>query len=232
MSLNIYIPYSLERDIFKGEELKFAIRSIEKYLSGWEDIILIGTPPGWFTGTVIEANDIPNKKEESIYRKMLIAAQIEKDRLFVMWHDDHFLLKKLKCLEIYYWHDGPLKEYKNGSARYQTTVNNTLAVYPDALNFDVHAPIVLAPKVVRDLDIMKDGEMCFKTSYCEFMGLMGPQMEDLKLNHWLPKEEIKTLIEGRLFFSTGTLFSIETGKESVLELLKELYPKKSKFERV
>jgi len=231
--MNIYIPYSINRDIFKGEELKFAIRSIEKYLTGWEDIFLIGTAPDWFPQEkVIYASDIPNKKEESIYKKMLIAAEREKDRLFVMWHDDHFLLKKLKCLEVYYWHDGPLKEYKNGSARYQEAVNNTLQVYPDALNFDVHAPIVLAPKVLRDLDIMKNGEMCFKTSYCEYLGVTGPKMEDLKLNNWLPKEEIKILIEGRLFFSTGTLYSIETGKESVLELLKELYPKPSKFERV
>src|SRR6476660_2007616 len=113
--MNIYIPYSLQRDIFKGEELKFAIRSIEKYLTGWEDIILIGTAPDWFKGKVIEANDIDGRKEESIYRKMLVAAERETG-LFMMWHDDHYLLKKMKCLEIEYWQGGHLKEYRNGSA--------------------------------------------------------------------------------------------------------------------
>jgi len=224
--MNIYIPYSLERDIFKGEELKFAIRSIEKYLSGWENIILIGTAPDWFNGMVIPANDIPNKKETSILKKMCKV----NDRVFVRWDDDHFLLKPLKVEDIKDWHSGYLTQHlENGkfSARYRVALMNTVEEYHYGYYYDIHTPCIFCSAHLDILQLNWDSEYCLKSMYFNY--ILDPRnefMEDLKLNNWLSKEEIRAKIEGRIFFSTGTLF------EPVREVLNELYPKPSKFERV
>lgn len=219
--MNIYIPYSLSRDIFKGEELKFAIRSIEKYLTGWQEIVLIGTAPGWFTGRVIEAGDIEGRKEESIYKKMLLV----NDAAFIRWDDDHFLLQPLDVTKIYNWHDGYLKDYRNGSARYQAAVGRTLDIDPDMLNYDIHAPMKFIRGLFNFMFSDMTGDICVKSYYRSLTPYDGRHMDDLKIGQWMPKEEIKNLIKGRLFFSTGTLFT------PMIELLNELYPDKSKYEK-
>lgn len=63
---------------------------------------------------------------------------------FIMWHDDHILLKPLDVSQIKAWHNGQLiNELKRSHSGYRQTVQNTLNFWeedyqPHILNFDIH----------------------------------------------------------------------------------------------
>lgn len=249
--MNIYIPYSAARDIHRGLELKYALRSIEKYLTGWREIYVIGdlpkflnpvkiisrtdlaeistTPHGIGFGgqnieytclTCIPGNDIEGQKETSIYRKMLWAG----DKNFIMWHDDHYLLKPMHVSGIKQWHNGTIAQEtkRPHGARYGKALHNTLERFPEGIYADIHTPIVLSRDNLSKLNW--DKEYCLKSLYCNIFPGEQEFMEDLKFDNYVSKEYIKTLIKDRLFFSTGSMY------DPMIEVLEELFPNKSKFE--
>ena len=55
----------------------------------------------------------------------------------------------------------------------------------------------------------------------------GASMKDLKIQRLWSKEAIKELIKDRLFFSTST----NGMKKPMIELMNELYPNKSQWEK-
>lgn len=225
--MDIVIPY--KQDPHNGLELKFALRSIEKYLTGYGAIHLIGDRPKWFAGYSTEFNQRTNGKEYDIKSRIVYAIDKiqELSDNFLMWHDDHSLLKLLDVSEIKYWYDGTLQDaLKNNAKGYGRTIENTLDEFPDAKNFDIHTPIVF-DKVWFKLFMDYTSEICLKSYYCAKAGITGEPMPDLKLNRPMVRGEIMAAIDKRLFFSTGPLSLIG----EMVDVLDELFPEKSKFEK-
>ena len=227
--MTIVLPY--KDDILSGVELKFALRSIEKHLTGFTNLVIIGTPPDWYNGESVYAKDY-NGKQFSIYSKLLVACELENvSEFFIMFNDDHFLLKPLDVTEIESWHDGYLKDTinKNHGIRYKEAIANTLQLIPNGRNYDIHTPCRYHKKGFKDLFGNRTDEICIKSyyfNYYEPTDEVYHEMKDFKINQLLSKEAIKELIKDRLFFSTST----NGMKKPMIELLNELFPNKSRWE--
>lgn len=219
--MDLIIPYREDRHT--GEELKFALRSIETYLKGYGEILIIGDEPTGIKGCwVIRHKDEPGTKEQNILNKVKRGFHYASKA--IMWHDDHYLLKPLNVSELGYYHNGPLKDQiRKAHSGYKNTIQNTLHKFPEALNFDIHTPIIFEKDKFCTLNPRK--ETCIKSLYCATYEIKGEYMDDLKINGTHTLTELRNVIQDRLFFSTGHLFN------PTMDLLKELYPNPSRFEK-
>lgn len=230
--MTIIIPYKSE--VHNGLELRYALRSIEKHLQGYDEVILIGDCPEWCKCNCIFKIDIPGRKEFNIYRKLLFACELsEVTENFLMWNDDHFLLKPLHVNDIKYWHNGSLENQLGGSARNRTSIQNTITMLrniygekKELLNFDIHVPIIYNKHHFKERFGSLQTELCIKSYYANTCVSYYEYTKDCKINGEISKEWINELIRDRLFFSTGTSISQPT-----VDLLEEMFPEKSKWEK-
>lgn len=224
--MDIVIPY--KKDKHNGLELMYALRSIEKYLTGWDDIVIVGDRPTWITNQIwINASDHDRRKQFSIKEK-LIKGTYEREE-FIYWNDDHFLLKPLDVQEFEYWYAGDLKEvvHKARGGYYSVmfdTIKELERRGATTFHYDIHVPIKMKNYFLSNLTYQT--ELCLKSMYCNLLNLTPTYMQDCKIDFPLSVNTIKQRIKDRLFFSIG-----ETGMQpDMLEVLNELYPTKSKFE--
>lgn len=233
--MTIVIPYRDE--VHKGLELKYALRSIEKYLSGWDEIILIGQHPENISIPFAYYDDYPGRKEFSIYNKLMAACaclKISDD--FILWNDDHFLTQPLDVSQMKYWHNGRLEkelkyvvngEIRTAGGRYRKAIEHTLEEAPMTLNWDIHVPIVFNKEKFKATFAGRQDELCVKSFYCYKNGITNNEfMEDLKIPFQMPYERLKEKIADRLFFSID---SAAIGPD-LIRLWGELYPSPSKYE--
>ena len=250
--IDIVIPLGVDTR-WQDNELRYTLRSIQKYLRGYRDIYIIGNKRRWLKERLIKTehiiydetsseNDgvifIPAtedyvRKQKSIFDKLLIAANTEAiSDPFCMFNDDHFLLQPLNIADIKYWKWGTLQNLLVKSlGTYQRIVQNTMKYHktkgwPET-NFDIHVPILYEKekiKALADEDWSKDH--IIKSSYCNMHGIKGEDMKDLVIGKPLRRDEVRKAIAGRMWWSIN-----EQGtNDAVKDILQELYPDKSKFE--
>lgn len=233
MSVDIVIPLGTGSK-WQDNEIRYALRSIEKYLRSYGNIFIIGRERKWLKDVLfIEAQENYTEKQLSIFNKLLKAAKDERvSETFCYWHDDHCLLRELEVREIKNWCSGTLDRLMvvtKGS--YQRTVINSNRYLKQKgygnRHFDIHVPMLMEKEKVRLLEGEDwKREHIIKSLYGNKFGLAGEEMRDLKFNKAFPRDEIMKAIDGRLFFSYG-----ERGcKMAMKGVLQELYPEKSKFE--
>ena len=219
--MDIVIPFRY--DVHGETELTFAVRSIVKYLSGYNEIYVIG-PKTRLRLKHLPCPDIDSQKEFSIANKVLTACKCEAiSDPFIMWHDDHFLLKPLDVKDFKHWHNGDLvKVLERSRGGYKQTVQNTIDL-GFKTNYDIHTPLVIEKAMFSERVIKPWQKECLmKTLYCEG----GEYMEDCKINIPYTKERIYEKLKDRLFFSTGP----QGLQPEMMEVFEELYPIKSKYE--
>lgn len=221
--MDIVVPYRKEANEI---ELTYCLRSIEKYLTGYRDIWVIGDKPS-LKVKHLPCSDIQGRKEYSIAWKISHACKCDAiSENFIMFNDDHFLLKPLDISEIKYWHNGPLEDAKErGSGGYRRAVMDTIEKLNGGLNYDIHTPIIYNKKHFLRLFTWQE-ELCVKSMYCNQMNVEGEFMTDCKLNFPYSKTAIEEKLKDRLFFSTGHFVMID----EMLEVFNELYPNPSKYE--
>lgn len=221
-------------------ELKYCFRSIEKHLTGYGDIFLIGHKPSWVQNVIhIPATDEDQTfwKERNIYNKIFIACNDERvSEDFLFMNDDHFLLKDYVAGGFPYYCYGAVADYINHPTQYGNTVAHTLSIVPEYWPyFDVHCPIVYNKTVFKSLqeyDWSKKYGYCIKSLYMLAKDKAGVNFQaiehpDLKINEVLGSQQIKRRIDGAHWFSMANR-AREGGMGKVLD---ELYPNKSKYER-
>lgn len=221
------------------KELRYTLRSVEKHLSGYGEVFIIGECPAWLQNVIhIPATDGDKtyEKERNIFNKIMIACADERvtdDFLFM--NDDHFLLQDYSAYKFPYYAHGFLSDYLSRQDQYQNTLKNTLEHFGDHLYFDIHCPIVYnksAFRVINELWTWPDKwGYCIKTLYCLFIaganGLKAECVPDLKISDAFPSSKIKELIASRPWFSMNN----RAREGGMLAVLQELYPNKSKFEK-
>lgn len=239
--MTIVIPY--KTDILSDTELLYTLRSIEKYLIGFTNLVIIGTPPEWYNGESVYAQDHHRGKQFSIYSKLLIACELNNvTDYFIEWDDDVILNEPLICNFNEYeqcpsdikfiqrYQDGTLKDaLKKGNmgSRYRESVANTLQILPDGIHFDLHNPIIYNKAQFKKLFMNKTDETIIKSYYCNALKIQGVYRKDCKIDILMNKQAIKEHIRGNLFFSTST----SGMKAPMVELLNELFPNKSRWEK-
>jgi hypothetical protein len=233
MSFDIVIPF--KRSKSDDEELRYALRSIEKNLSGYGNVYLVGDKPSWVRNVEhLNIHDYPNHRQSSVCTKVLAACQLpELSQKFLRWDDDHYLLKSMQVTDIKYWYSQTLSEWmkRKMGAAYRDVLQKAIDLYGDVPYYDIHTPIIFDKDLYSQemaCIAREKTEVLIKTSYCIKAGVQGVEMKekDLKIDaprvHW----EIQRLIQGRTFFSVGEFgFNL-----SMRKVLQAIYPKKSKYE--
>lgn len=221
---DVLIPYKSEQNT---GELKFALRSIEKNLTGYNQIFIIGDKPKWLKNIIhIPARDYAGRKAYSIMQKTLKGCNDKRlSNDFIFTNDDIYFLKPINVNEIKYWYEGTLEDWlkKSDSGKYKIQIKNTMKLIGlPSFYFDIHCPIVFNKYIYETAFKNQEKEILLKTYYGAWN--TDEPMKDLKLNGHLPEKRIKELIKDRLFFSTGN-FSNQAER-----VLNELFPNKSKYE--
>src|SRR5688572_313306 len=203
-------PYTYDPD--HGEELRFAIRSMVKHFKPFSGVVVVGDCPIWYTGEHIQCNDIPGRKEFSIYSKLM---QVRETVLFC--NDDHFALQDFnETLPNYY--DFPCKEKKPVDKTYKDLY---AACPPHWLNFDVHCPMIIDTTVFEWII-----DRPIKTYYGNQHKVQGTRYADCKLRGELSSGEIIQRIKGRPFFNTHGNSKLA----GMPVILRQLYPEPSEYE--
>jgi hypothetical protein len=197
-------------------ELRYALRSFEKWLNP-ERVLIVGGKPDWYTGEHLPHKDYEVMfKEKNIFDKTVAGAELL-DGDFYFCNDDHFLLAPYQGLH----HKGRMIDnlrIRNKNGSYGRMMQNTIDVFGDVMNYDTHCPMVMNRGGLKAINLkwtVHHG-YCFKTSYCASNNITGVFHEDHKFNT-IPK----TL--NVPYFST-------TESCNNLSVLPRLFPTKSKYE--
>ena len=221
--MKVIIPY---RQTEKDLEIKYALRSLDKYVSGIDQVVIVGEMPKG----IKNVNFIPhgqsnyiNQRQFTICDKTLKGIEnIKGDFLF--YNDDHYILKPIQAKDFPTHHKGELIRERNGT-RYMQTIRNTIEITgAHFMNYDTHSPIIFnADKYRKTFEGMKFPEWgyCLKTLYCWFNNVEGEYCQDLKLENVANYGQL----DDRLYFST--MHCNFTGFE---QMMNELYPEPSKYE--
>jgi hypothetical protein len=241
-------------------ELRMCLRSIEKHLKGVGNIFLVGEKPDWIKNVIhIPARDNPNNwnRARNIYDKIMAGCSTEsvwylteegQDNIqiqhglsdnFLFVNDDHFLLTDYEASEFPYYHRGEfnLQELHDGGnmPQYKQTLNTFKYGFDDGYDFDVHCPILFNRNFFKTAfsqlpEKWPEHGILIKshyTNYCFDTSKWVP-CEDLKFSQPLMKESIYQALEDRSWFSIGDR-CLKSG--AMKEVLQELYPNKSKYEK-
>ena len=220
---------------WRNNELRYALRSIDKHLYDVRHVVIVGELPSWCTNIIhIPAKNKPGRKEFSIFSKIMASVNDSQvSNPFVFSNDDIFLLKKISAYEIPFWYDNTLQHwYNKSSGHYKGAISNVInEVRHSDLYTDIHAPIVYLKERMQHIEAKIDWsrEYVVKSLYTSvnfFGDYQFEEMQDCKINANRTEQEIKALIKDRLFFSVGD-YGINAAMRKILF---ELFPEKSKFE--
>lgn len=232
--MNIIIPY--RHEVHNGLELRYALRSIEKYLSGYGDIYLIGDKfPNWVQNVKFINVPEPERKTSRNILIKIMAAFDQAGETVLQWQDDIYLTNHMHTVNVKYWYEGTLEEaIEKTRGNYKLICINTAYKITDlAIYYDIHTPIIYErqyfKRIVEKYKWHK-AQYLVKSLYCResfWPKPEGEEMKDCKLNGAMTQREIKDKINGNLFFST----SPQAIDPVMIEVLNELYPDKSKYEK-
>lgn len=230
------------RSAWQDNELRYSLRSMSRWLTGMGEVFIVGTCPEWLTGvTHISAEDNPvERKEVRLYRKILLACRDERvSENFLLCYDDNFLLQPHSASSFPNYYDGRLLLYlqrlrgTNRKGTHRRCAENTInSLGIGAKLFDVHCPMLVNrlafQEVMSQFDWSKRDGYLIKSSYANSVELVVTECNDVKINH--PDgtlAEYRSMVSGKPWFSTG-----DNMNWGVLEeLMQELYPEKSNFEK-
>lgn len=230
--MDIVIPLGTESR-WHDNELRFTLRSIEKNLTGYRNVVIVGHCPSWVQNVVhIKKEDRAGRKQLSIFEKTLAAFDHpETTDSILFWNDDHFLMGQMDVKDFRYWYEGTLDDWcKKAIGNYKGAIVNT-ANLPGLNRFysDIHTPIVYQRAKFRKLmDLDWSKEYVIKSAYTmNELGNFEP-LVDLKVNKAMPYEQWVGKIQDRKWLSIGP-YGVCAG---LVQLLTEHFPKPSKYENL
>lgn len=214
--MTIVYPLTVQQDY---TELKYSLRSIEKYLTDFEVVIVGNMIPEWLTNvTQIELPDIPGKKQLSIKRKILAALEYSDEILFL--NDDIYFTKTVT--EFPYYYHGYLKHYSESGSK--PLLKQLESINKPTKHWDGHMPIIYKQDF-KEVSKNFSDECIIKSQYCNYLEIEGEFIPDCKLVRKTNLEEVRAFIADKSCFSTG-VYSLN----SALPILEKMFPSPSKYE--
>ena len=198
-------------------ELKYSLRSIERFYRGNEVVIIGSKLPDWIDNvTWIRVEDIPNRKQLTIKYKILAALEYT-DEIYFM-NDDVFLLEPPTFK--YYYH-GDLASVGESGAR--PLLKQLQSFGKPTKNFDGHYPLVYRKDFKKVLDNFAH-DVIVKSAYCNYLGIEGELISDNKIIS--KKTDVKAFMQDRNSISTGV-----TSWGIVQPVVAEVFKQKSMYEK-
>lgn len=240
--MNIVIPIGKSKIDYL--DLRYCLRSIERHVYGYDEIIIIGERPSWIQGVIhIPHGDSPEKhfKERNILKKLIAACISDKNEgdNFAAWNDDYVVLQDIDLAKYPYYYKGTCEQsyVTNAGNSYRMTMYHTMMFLKNRgfkdRNYDAHCPIVYNKKkfltTFDDNDINFDTKYGYgiKTLYSACNRVEGEYMEDCKFQKSYPKEYLLEKMEGRHVIS----FNDHPLKTDLGFVLKDMFPDKSSYEK-
>ena len=238
--MDIVIPLG-KQSIWKDNELKIALRSIEKNAIGVKNIVIVGEIPTFLNQEKvihIPVSDVKSKTH-SIMNKIIAACndpRVSDDFLFS--NDDIIFTVPTEINKIPFYRKGHSlydSSLSRNHHKYVKLLGDTssllLSMGYDNKHFDVHIPIIYNKEkfvsAMSKIDWLasRDGYV-IKSCYCNIVGYQGEPCTDVKVNRPSTIEEIKLKWESTSFFSFG-----DSGLTNTLKrFLVEKFPSKSIYE--
>lgn len=199
--MDIVIPLG-KGSLWQDNELRYALRSIQKNLSGFRDIYIIGHKPDWVKNVIHIPHQDPYRcKEKNIMEKVRTACLTTGvSDVFLFSNDDIYFMEPMNVYEMKYYHSGPTEDYVVGKRLngYLDTMKRTLEELKSrglpTKFFDIHVPIPYSKKLFLEVtDKYKwnpRGSYVVKSIYCNTLKISGEYMDDVKRK------------EGSKFYST------------------------------
>lgn len=222
---------------WQNNELRYALRTIEQYGSGFDRLFIVGEKPDFLKNFI----HIPYKEAYGPALNTLckILHAFEKSDIsdnVIFTYDDNYLIKPVNLSEYpTYWRrelsDKPLRD---GS--YWTGLAHTKKIL-DGLNkpckdFSVHCPIILnrqkflEMRPLWDKVIKEQQPIGVRALYCNYHNIEGVKLKDLKYTIAGDANTIEFYQKDRDVFSISDL-SLLKGMDKYLE---QRYPYKSRWE--
>lgn len=217
-----------------GEEIKWSLRSLEKYTD--LEPVIIGEKPEWYTGRFIP---FPRSKHKitNVYFKIRRACLEKKiSSTFLLMNDDIFLLEKMK--KVHYV-TGKIEELwseyegMHGMSYYTQCLRQTVLYVGTSWNYETHTPMWMDKKGFMQInpDLFIDNPPLFRTMYGSGSKLRVEQIingetlrgGEAKYYKHLNGKAFYDFIKGKPCFSTPDRVNIQ-------DELNNLYPEPSKWE--
>lgn len=237
--VDIVIPLG-KGSAWDDNELRYALRSIERHVFNFRNIIIVGERPQWLTNVI----HIPFKEgavpSDNIKNKILAACDYQGiSKEFMVTNDDIFFTFSTDAARYKHYCNSTIDFHikNNSTGWYKTFLMNTQNALEKANKaqnyFDIHHPIVYNKHLFKE--VMKryyNTSMVVKSIYCNALNITGVQASDTKIKHYMKPEQVEEFVKGRTVFSIGDYCLIEMGKEPnpIKSYLNKLFPIKSKYE--
>lgn len=239
--IDIVIPLSRGSQ-WRDNELKFCLRSVEKHLSGVDEVVLISSHiPRWVNLDKIswlrmpdDPKGLPNK---NILDKLLYycGQNTQRDE-FLFMNDDHFIRQSCSATDYPDYYDRTLLDLHAPivGQKYADLAFVTMEALADKrkniLNYDVHFPMVMSQKKfiasMNQYDWSGIG-LLIKSIYANTLDTHGTQVPDCKIRTPIKTpERIDNITKHSPCFSISDL-AVSAG---MIKFLNTLYPQKSKYE--
>lgn len=247
-NIDVVIPLGTG-STWDNNELRYCLRSIEKYLKNYNNIYIVGEKPdfiNWNNGIFHIPFIEGYHASKNIIDKLIVACSEDKiSNDFIMFNDDHFLLQDTTATNYLEYYDGKLIDriYSEDSDNWyhsylDTTLNTLLEKGSYKLKYyDIHRPIIFNKDKLIEIHNNFDWnkKLLIKTIYCNYHNIKTDYpAQDFKIKEQLSYEEVKRAIWNRSIFSIGDR-CLKKGflfkPSGVKLLLEQLYSKPSKYEK-
>lgn len=216
-----------------GDEFRYSLRSLDKFMSGVGDVFVVGTDPGMKGIIHIPFNDRKTVKVSvNIWEKLqVIADDARVSERFVWMNDDFYIARPCEASKLRtFIRPGGLQRYKGRTKQYHKMLENTCIALESrglgSMNFGTHQPITLEKKKVKEAfeefksEIYSPVGISFRCAYGNFHKLDG-----LLRGTVVIRTKRETLPNRWAFASQA---GIE--REALHRLIGPLLPEKSQYE--
>lgn len=228
-----------EPSINKDQELKYSLRSLEKYVSDFNRIFITGKCPDFIDKSKViftPEKDIGMSTVNHWWKVNQTITQTDISEDFVLMYDDIFFIKPTKLENYPFYQKGYLGESTEGGKLYCQTLRNALEWLIRKrlpfVDYEVHTPFIYNKKnflklydifkAVADLNL-RYGQLVPRSIYGNlFIKEEQPLIKDVKIRS--KDEEIPTHLD---CFSVSDL----DFKYKTLEYLEQEFKNKSRWEK-
>lgn len=221
-----------------NEEIRYSLRSVEKHLTGYRLIHIIGEPVDFLEVHQISCPDQGKIKEINILKKILFACEQKSiSDPFIFFNDDHYLNRNFDAANFPYFYEDTIMQtmYKRKvEDAYMAAMKNSYRALSERglpnLYYDVHTPMLIHKKefigIMGSYNWEGFGNIV-KSLYLNTLGVKPEEFTDCKISPaWSEYQMLENVKNAPVFSSPGS----HSVKKKILQLLYEKYPKPSKWE--
>lgn len=239
MNPDIVYIYNHTTSEWRGQELRFSLRSLEVFGMNYRNVVLVGDKPEYLNDkiTFIPMKEVSGYKEIRIFEKLLKACKSELvSDPFIFFNDDFFLVKKINFQELpYYYFDNLANKIRARQRNdiHKIAMSNTRTALLQREHstrfFDIHYPMKYSKYRLSELKRVYNWDIragyVIKSLYANTFGIEGKSKPDCKFLDERSKSEVLKRINGTDLFSTGKV------TRAIAEILQKMFPEKSSYEK-